>query len=162
MTTWHPASELPPIQIPELEILYWDGTYLCRIFGTYDVEYKDWFVGGEALIESDTPEWEVRWWAYPRLVPPAVDKGDEHVHTWEIDPHKVDWMICTGCNAGLPPSVDKGDENPLEDMPPLYREKECGERHRWEVIGTTATCIDCLTIQPKREGGVIGPQWVEE
>jgi hypothetical protein len=59
-------------------------------------------------------------------------------------------------------AVDKGNENPLEDMPPLYREKECGERHRWEVIGTTATCIDCLTIQPKREGGVIGPQWVEE
>ena len=31
--------------------------------------------------------------------------------------------------------------------------------HRWEVVGTWATCMDCGTLQPKKEGGVIGPQW---
>ena len=38
----------------------------------------------------------------------------EHKHTWIVDPHKVDWMLCTGCNAGLPPSIaateDKADD----------------------------------------------------
>ncbi len=34
--------------------------------------------------------------------------------------------------------------------------------HRWEVVGTTATCMDCFAIQPKREGCVIGPQWMQK
>ncbi len=73
MTTWHPASEPPSNAVPEVEILYWDGTYLCRIFGGYDHDEADWYVGGEPLIDPDTPEWEVRWWAYPRLMPSATN-----------------------------------------------------------------------------------------
>ena len=68
MTTWHEASDLPPRPVPEVEILYWDGCYMCRIFGGYDHENGDWYVGGEPLIEPGT-DWEVRYWAYPRLIP---------------------------------------------------------------------------------------------
>ncbi len=73
--TWHTANDLPPIQIPELEILYWDGTYVCRCFGTYDHEMKAWYTCQEPL---ETDGFEVRHWAYPRLMPaPDKQKTDE-------------------------------------------------------------------------------------
>lgn len=77
MTTWHKASDLPPPMVPEVEIVYWDGCYLCRIFGAYDHSEGEWYVGGEPLIDSDTPEWEVRYWAYPRLLPTAEPRQEE-------------------------------------------------------------------------------------
>jgi hypothetical protein len=35
----------------------------------------------------------------------------------------------------------------------------CGDNCRWDVVGTNATCMDCGVLQPKMEGGVVGPQW---
>ena len=63
MTAWHNSKDLPPMSMPELEILYWDGCYMCRVFGTYDHAEKDWYVCGEPLIDEDTPDWEVKYWA---------------------------------------------------------------------------------------------------
>ena len=66
MTTWHEANDLPPYGIPEVEIVYWDGSYLCRCFGAYDHDAGGWYVSQEPL---ETDGFEVRYWAYPRLLP---------------------------------------------------------------------------------------------
>lgn len=60
----------------------------------------------------------------------------------------------------LPISLDV-DEMFGDCEPDFDEDRETTEEceHRWEVVDVTASCMDCMAIQPKVEGGVIGPQW---
>lgn len=50
----------------ELEIAFWDGCYMCRIFGVYDLEMEAWYSCQEPIEEDG---FVVTHWRYPVALP---------------------------------------------------------------------------------------------
>lgn len=48
---WVAVSESKPTD-DEVEIAFWDGTLMCRIFGAWDAREGAWYAGGEPLEGS--------------------------------------------------------------------------------------------------------------
>jgi len=70
MSEWISVEDrLPEQNDREVDIAFWDGTYMCRIYGAYDHDAGAWYVGQMPLIEEDTPEWKVTHWKYPTPLP---------------------------------------------------------------------------------------------
>ncbi len=68
-------DRLPAPDNDEVEIAFWDGVYMCRIFGAYDYDKKDWYVSQGLLVDVDTPDWKVTHWREPEPLPePPEDK----------------------------------------------------------------------------------------
>ena len=72
MSEWRKvADELPyPDNEVEIEVAFWDGVYMCRMFGAYT---EDGFYVGEAPLE---PSFKVTHWkeCYPLPEPPTQPK----------------------------------------------------------------------------------------
>ena len=72
MAEWIPVSERRPEDPSEVEIVYWDGVEMCRIFGSY-IE-RVWWSGPDEIEGFGI---YVTHWKYPTPLPkaPEADNG---------------------------------------------------------------------------------------
>jgi hypothetical protein len=70
---WHVAADdLPPYNHDEVEVAFWDGSDMCRIFATLFPD-GEWWAGQDRLDE----DFEIVYWRYPTPMPDYPYEQDE-------------------------------------------------------------------------------------